>query len=92
MDGGAWWATVREVTKSRTRPRDFTLPYLTERSRQSFPSSTAERPIRHLLRDSPMPGSEGERTAVQGLGVTEESGHTGDSRDEAQAGCGGVQD
>ena len=39
-----------------------------------------------------MPGSEGERTAVQGLGVTEESGHTGDSRDEAQAGCGGVQD
>ena len=25
MDGGAWWATVYGVTKSRTRLRDFTL-------------------------------------------------------------------
>ena len=24
MDGGAWWAAVRGVTKSRTRPRDVT--------------------------------------------------------------------
>jgi len=24
MDGGAWWATVHGVTKSRTRLRDFT--------------------------------------------------------------------
>ena len=25
MDGGAWWATVHEITKSRTRLSDFTL-------------------------------------------------------------------
>ena len=25
MDGGAWWATVHGVTKSRTRLRDFTF-------------------------------------------------------------------
>ena len=25
MDGGAWWATVYGVTKSRTRLRDFTI-------------------------------------------------------------------
>ena len=25
MDGGAWWATVHGVTKSRTRLSDFTL-------------------------------------------------------------------
>ena len=25
MDGGAWWATVHEVAKSRTRLSDFTL-------------------------------------------------------------------
>ena len=24
MDGGAWWATVYAVAKSRTRPSDFT--------------------------------------------------------------------
>ena len=24
-DGGAWWATVHRVTKSRTRPSDFTF-------------------------------------------------------------------
>ena len=55
MDGGAWWATVCGVTKSRTGPSDFTLPYLTERPRRSFPSSTAERPIRHFLGDGPTP-------------------------------------
>ena len=27
MDGGAWWATVHEVAKSRTRPGDFSLPH-----------------------------------------------------------------
>ena len=25
MDGGGWWATVHEATKSRTRLRDFTF-------------------------------------------------------------------
>ena len=25
MDGGAWWATVHEVTKSRTRLSNFTF-------------------------------------------------------------------
>ena len=25
MDGGAWWATVHGVTKSQTRPSNFTL-------------------------------------------------------------------
>ena len=25
MDGGAWWATVHRVAKSRTRLSDFTL-------------------------------------------------------------------
>ena len=28
MDGGAWWATVHGVAKSRTRLSDFALPYL----------------------------------------------------------------
>ena len=27
MDGGAWWATVHGVAKSRTRLRDFTFTY-----------------------------------------------------------------
>ena len=27
MDGGAWWAAVRGVAKSRTRPSDFTFPF-----------------------------------------------------------------
>ena len=27
MDGGAWWAAVHEVTKSRTRLKDFTLTF-----------------------------------------------------------------
>ena len=27
MDGGAWWATVHGVTKSRTRLRDFTFTF-----------------------------------------------------------------
>ena len=27
MDGGAWWAAVREVAKSRTRLSDFTLTF-----------------------------------------------------------------
>ena len=27
MDGGAWWATVHRVTKSRTRLNDFTLTF-----------------------------------------------------------------
>ena len=28
MDGGAWWAAVHGVTKSRTRPSDFTFTLL----------------------------------------------------------------
>ena len=27
MDGGAWWAAVHGVTKSRTRLRDFTFTF-----------------------------------------------------------------
>ena len=27
MDGGAWWAEVHGVTKSQTRPRDFTFTF-----------------------------------------------------------------
>ena len=27
MDGGAWWAAVRGVAKSRTRLRDFTFTF-----------------------------------------------------------------
>ena len=27
MDGGAWWATVHGIAKSRTRLSDFTLPF-----------------------------------------------------------------
>ena len=27
MDGGAWWAAVHGVTKSRTRLSDFTLTF-----------------------------------------------------------------
>ena len=27
MDGGAWWATVHEVTKSQTRLRNFTFTF-----------------------------------------------------------------
>ena len=27
MDGGTWWATVRGVAKSRTRPSDFTFTF-----------------------------------------------------------------
>ena len=27
MDGGAWWATVHGVTKSRTRLNDFTFTF-----------------------------------------------------------------
>ena len=27
MDGGAWWAAVHEVAKSRTRLHDFTFPF-----------------------------------------------------------------
>ena len=28
MDGGAWWATVHRVAKSRTRLSDFTFTFL----------------------------------------------------------------
>ena len=28
MDGGAWWAAVHEVAKSRTRLRDFTFTFM----------------------------------------------------------------
>ena len=27
MEGGAWWAAVHEVAKSRTRPSDFTFTF-----------------------------------------------------------------
>ena len=28
MDGGAWWALVHEVAKSRTQLSDFTLTFI----------------------------------------------------------------
>ena len=31
MDGGAWWATVHGVAKSRTRLSDFTFTFMTLR-------------------------------------------------------------
>ena len=39
MDGGAWWATVHGVVKSRTRLSDFTVPIqaITEYS-EEFPA------------------------------------------------------
>ena len=33
MDGGAWWATVHGVAKSRTRLSDFTSHHITSRGR-----------------------------------------------------------
>ena len=30
MDRGAWWATVRGVTKSQTRLSDFTFTFTTQ--------------------------------------------------------------
>ena len=33
MDGGAWWATVHGITKSRTRLSDFTFTSLSLSSR-----------------------------------------------------------
>ena len=38
MDGGAWWAAVHVVAKSRTRLSDFTFTYVTH---QFFLSETA---------------------------------------------------
>ena len=36
MDGGSWWATVYEVTKSRTRLSDFRGNIYIKQSRNSF--------------------------------------------------------
>ena len=33
MDGGAWWATVHGVTKSRTRLSDFTFTFTLTKGR-----------------------------------------------------------
>ena len=35
MDGGAWWATVHGVAKSRTRLSDFTFTGKTKTNRES---------------------------------------------------------
>ena len=38
MDGGAWWAAVHEVAKSRTRLSDFTFTFTRwRRKRQPTP-------------------------------------------------------
>ena len=37
MDGGAWWATVHGVTKSRTRLSDFTSLRFTQRRNKLLP-------------------------------------------------------
>ena len=47
MDGGAWWATVQGVAKSRTRLSDFTH-FIRETSLISIPQI-----IRHLLSQIP---------------------------------------
>ena len=42
MNGGAWWAAVRGVTKSRTRLSDFTFTFhfhALEKERQPTPVS-----------------------------------------------------
>ena len=36
VDGGAWWATVHRVTKSRTRLSDFTFSFTFMRQKQSY--------------------------------------------------------
>ena len=42
MDGGAWWATVHGVTKSRTRLSDFTITYHYQpRDRTAAPATPA---------------------------------------------------
>ena len=45
MDGGAWWATVHVITKSRTRLSDFTFIF----------SSLGPAP--HFLRPEPPQGT-----------------------------------
>ena len=35
MDGGAWWATVHGVTKSRTQLSDFTSLLLQRREKEN---------------------------------------------------------
>ena len=39
MDGGAWWATVCGVAKSRTRLSDFTLPCCLARQTGTQPAN-----------------------------------------------------
>ena len=45
MDGGAWWATVHGVTKSRTRLSDFTSITHGEGSGNSLQYSCLENPM-----------------------------------------------
>ena len=48
MDGGAWWAAVHGVTRSRTRLSDFrfhfSLSYIGERNGNPLPCSSLENP------------------------------------------------
>ena len=41
MDGGAWWAAVHGVAKSRTRLNDFTFTMV-------FPASLVAQTVKHL--------------------------------------------
>ena len=55
MDGGAWWATVHGVGKSRTRLSDFTsLLHFTAIKIGKY-SITTDLPAQYILRESPPP-------------------------------------
>ena len=40
MDGGAWWATVHEVTKSWTRLSDFTFTPMDRSTKEKITKET----------------------------------------------------
>ena len=44
MDGGAWWAAVHGVTKSRTRLSDFTLTFHFHALEKEMATSCLENP------------------------------------------------
>ena len=53
MDGGAWWATVHGVTKSRTRLSDLTFNFQRQRKEKACENGTKENP-RTRVRSTPV--------------------------------------
>ena len=53
MDGGAWWATVHGVTKSRTRLSDLTFNFQRQRKEKACENGTKENP-RTRVRSPPV--------------------------------------